>query len=85
MTPCVSAGGHELYLKPIEDYVTAGSDVRFATITEAALRRGEVAIGLRLASAARDPQRSFGVVVNPRKSVAVGVAAGDKVIVLADD
>ncbi len=40
--------GQEIYLKPAADYVETGKPVNFYTITEAARRRGEVAIGYRL-------------------------------------
>jgi hypothetical protein len=78
-----TAGGHELYLKPATEYVRAGVDVPYHTVVEAALRRGEVAIGLRRGAQAKDAAASYGVVVNPAKHVPVRVAAGDKLIVLA--
>jgi len=79
-----SSGGFELYLKPAARYVEAG-DVTFATVTEAALRRGEVAIGYRFAARARDAQASYGVVVSPTKHAVAKLGPGDKVIVLAED
>ncbi|MBP6846757.1 MAG: potassium transporter TrkA, partial [Kofleriaceae bacterium] len=78
-----TAGGHELYLKPATEYVRAGVDVPYHTVVEAALRRGEVAIGLRRGAQAKDAASSYGVVVNPAKHAPVRVAAGDKLIVLA--
>lgn len=77
------AGGYELYLKPAHDYVQKG-ERPFALVCEAALRRKEIAIGYRLASEARDPTRSFGVVVNPAKRTPVTFGDGDKIIVLAE-
>ncbi|HEV7557877.1 MAG TPA: hypothetical protein VGO00_20565 [Kofleriaceae bacterium] len=79
-----SSGGFELYLKPAAHYVEAG-DVTFATVTEAALRRNEVAIGYRFAARAKDSQASYGVVVSPAKSAVATIGPGDKVIVLAED
>jgi len=78
-------GGHEIYLKPATEYVRAGIDVPYHAIVEAALRRGEVALGVRRAAQARDPQAAFGVVVNPAKDKSMKLADGDRVIVLADD
>jgi voltage-gated potassium channel Kch len=78
-----SSGGCELYLKPATDYVTAGQRP-FALLCEAALRRGEVAIGYRLASRARDPAAGFGVVVNPSKRATLAVGPDDSVIVIAE-
>jgi hypothetical protein len=78
-----SAGGFELYLKPATDYVRAG-EVAFGILCEAALRRGELAIGYRLASRARDPAAAFGIVVNPSKRATLTLGAGDSVIVIAE-
>lgn len=78
-----TAGGHELYLKPATAYVRPGVDVPYHTVVEAALRRGEVAIGLRRGAQAKDPAAAYGVVVNPAKHAPVRIAAGDKLIVLA--
>jgi ion channel POLLUX/CASTOR len=77
-------GGSELYLKPAEDYVAPGIAVNFYTVTEAARRRGEVAIGYRLAAEADDSSKAHGVHVNPDKSRLLPFAIGDKVIVLAE-
>ncbi len=78
-----SAEGHELYVKPMLDYVKAG-DVTFGTISEAALRRNEVAIGYRLAAQAHDATAGFGVKVNPSKRARIQVSEHDRVIVLAN-
>lgn len=75
--------GHEIYLKPAGQYVRAGSHP-FGVICEAALRRGEVAIGYRLARTANDPAAAFGVVINPSKKQPIELGAEDKVIVLAE-
>ena len=79
-----SSGGCELYLKPATDYVTAGERA-FALLCESALRRGEVAIGYRIASRARDAAAGFGIVVNPSKRATLTVGPGDSVIVIAEN
>ena len=79
-----TAGGYELYLKPITDYVKPGA-ASFATVTEAALQRSEIAIGYRLASKAKDSTAGYGVVVSPDKRAKVTFSANDRVIVLADN
>jgi voltage-gated potassium channel Kch len=48
------ADGSEIYLKPAGNYVKTGTPVNFYTVLEAARRRGEVAIGYRIAGARRD-------------------------------
>ena len=78
-----SSGGCELYLKPVTDYVPGG-EIPFGVLYEAALRRGEVAIGYRLARQARDPAAAFGIVVNPSKRARVAITRGDSVIVVAE-
>jgi hypothetical protein len=77
-----SAGGYELYVKPIADYVRPG-EMSFATVCEAALRRSEVAIGYRQSRSARDA-KGYGVVVNPPKRAKVRFESTDQVIVLAE-
>ena len=79
-----SSGGHEIYLKPAGHFV-APTEVTYATVCEAALRRGEVAIGYRLAARATVEREAFGVVLDPAKRSRVTLGAGDQVIVLATD
>jgi voltage-gated potassium channel Kch len=80
-----AAEGSEVYLKPLADYVRPGGEVSFATICEAALRRGETAIGFRAAAEASDSAKEFGVRINPPKSTLLTPAPGDRAIVLAED
>jgi len=80
-----SANGSEIYLRDVEDYIVAGSTVDFFTVVDAATRRGETAIGYRVAAEARNAETSYGVRVNPRKSDTVNFVPGDKIIVLAQD
>ena len=80
-----SSEGSEIYLRPAELYVKPGEQVDFYTVLESARLRGETAIGYRVAVDARDSANSYGVRVNPRKTDAITFAAGDRVIVLADD
>lgn len=77
--------GSEIYLKPAADYVNPGVEVSFYTVVEAARRRGEVAIGYRQMADAKNAEKSYGVVVNPKKSETVAFAREDQVIVLAED
>ena len=73
--------GPEINLKPAEDYVRLGREMNFYTVTEAARRQGEVAIGYRrLALASQGPR--FGVTVNPDKQQPVRFQPGDRIVVL---
>jgi hypothetical protein len=84
-TDLLDAEGSEIYLRPAGDYVALGRPVSFATVVEAARRRGETALGYRSAASAYDPAAAYGVRVNPRKSLELEPAAADRVIVLAED
>ena len=76
--------GCEIYLKPIGGYVVTGRPVNFYTVLEAARRRGETAIGYRLAAESNDAEQSYGVHTNPKKSAGITFSTGDKLIVLAE-
>ncbi|WP_417629464.1 CASTOR/POLLUX-related putative ion channel [Nonomuraea mangrovi] len=75
--------GSEIYPRPAASYVTPGSRVSFSTVIESARRRGETAIGYRLASGINQAPH-YGVVLNPGKNQPVTLAAGDSVIVLSE-
>jgi voltage-gated potassium channel Kch len=77
--------GSEIYLKPIGDYVMTGKPVNFYTVTEAARRRSETAIGYRLMSESHDADKSYGVHTNPKKSERVSFSVEDKIIVIAEE
>ena len=77
--------GAEIYLKPISDYVTTGEPVNFYTVTEAARRRGETALGYRLMSESHDADKAYGVYTNPKKAERVNFSAEDKIIVIATE
>ncbi|MQA26150.1 MAG: potassium transporter TrkA [Micromonosporaceae bacterium] len=76
--------GSEIYLKPAGYYVRLGMPVTCYTVVEAARRRGEVAIGYRLAAQAHQPP-AYGVVINPDKAQQVVFTPEDRIIVLAED
>lgn len=76
--------GAEIYLKPTSDYVATGQPVNFYTVTEAARRRGETALGYRLMSESHDSEKAYGVHTNPKKSEKVSFTSEDKVIVIAE-
>ena len=77
--------GSEIYLKPVGDYVVAGQPVSFATVVEAARRRGETAIGYRLLHESGNADKAYGVHTNPKKSGMVTFAAEDRIIVISEN
>lgn len=76
--------GSEVYLKPIGDYVSLSEPVNFYTITEAAKRRGETAIGYRIMNQSHDVEKSYGVKINPNKSEKIIFSPEDKLIVISE-
>jgi ion channel POLLUX/CASTOR len=81
----LDAEGAEIYLRPAEWYVATGGEVNFATIIEAARRRGETAFGYRSTALVGSADLPSGVVLNPAKSETFAVSTGDRVVVLAAD
>lgn len=79
------ADGSEIYLKPVGDYIKPGEEVNFYTVIEAAMQKGETAIGYRIASLSHDNTKAYGVNCNPVKSNKLKFTAEDKLIVLAED
>ncbi|PZP49018.1 MAG: hypothetical protein DI595_14580, partial [Agrobacterium fabrum] len=78
--------GSEIYMRPVTDYVSINQQVNFFTISLAALRRGEIAIGYRRQREDdTDARKLGGVTVNPLKSEKIAYSARDMVIVLAAD
>ncbi len=80
-----SSEGSEIYLKPADRYIRPGAPADFYTVLEAARRRGETAIGYRIATHAHDAAHGYGVRLNPPKPERIEFSPGDKVIVLAED
>jgi voltage-gated potassium channel Kch len=79
-----SSAGSEIYLNPAADYIVPGATVDFYTVLEAARRRGETAIGYRIAADAHVSAAGYGVKVNPKKTDTVTFAKADRIIVLAE-
>jgi voltage-gated potassium channel Kch len=77
--------GSELYLRPAADYVRLDRPINFYTVVESARRRGYVAVGYRLHVNATDPEKAYGVVVNPDKPKTITFTQADRIIVLAEE
>lgn len=77
--------GSEIYLKPMTDYVKPGEKMDFYTVLESAKRKGQTAIGYRLASLSHDSSKAYGINCNPVKATSLTFTAEDKLIVLAED
>ncbi len=79
------AEGSEIYLKPATDYIKPNEAVNFYTVLESAAKKGETAIGYRIQADASNPEKAYGVKVNPKKSDKLAFSENDKIIVLAED
>ncbi|MBN2363823.1 potassium transporter TrkA [candidate division WOR-3 bacterium] len=77
--------GSETYIKPVERYVKTGTTIDFYTVLKSASLKSEVAIGYRLKKFWNDPEKAYGIVVNPDKSEKITFSEGDKIIVMAED
>ena len=79
------AEGAEIYVKPAEAYVQLGQEVNFYTVVEAARQRGHIALGYIVKAEGGNPDRAYGVVLNPAKSEGVRFAEGDRIVVFSED
>jgi ion channel POLLUX/CASTOR len=79
----LSPEGAEIHLKSAAHYLQPGTPANFATVIEAAARRGETAVGYRLNADVRQPPQ-YGVTLNPDKCAPLTLGADDQIIVLAD-
>jgi ion channel POLLUX/CASTOR len=77
--------GAEVYLKPAGQYVCLEEPVNFYTVVEAAARRDEVAFGYRIKAWSKDPERRYGIVINPDKSNTIILSQADKIIVMSEN
>jgi ion channel POLLUX/CASTOR len=79
------AEGSEIYVKPTANYIKTGVPASFYTLCESAAAKGEIAIGYRINQYSHNPEKAYGVVVNPGKSEIVTFTEKDKLIVIAED
>jgi len=75
--------GSEIYLRPASDYVVLDKELDFYTVTMAAVKRGEVALGYRRKGAGDSSRKLGGVVINPAKSARITFGSDDFIVVLA--
>src|SRR3954469_14652916 len=79
--------GSEICLRPASDYVRLGETLSFYEVTEAARRRGEVAIGHHVpaTASADDARRMGGIVINVSKAEPLTYTENDRIVVLSRD
>lgn len=77
--------GSEIYLKPVQRYVSLDKPVNFYTVLQSASEINEIAFGYRMVCEKSNPEKAYGIVVNPNKSDMIKFSEHDKIIVLAED
>jgi voltage-gated potassium channel Kch len=80
----LSPVGSEFYLKPAAKYIKTDRPVNFYTVVASARMRGEIAIGYKKGVEAYNPELSYGIVMNPRKSDLVSFEKRDRIILLSE-
>jgi len=79
------AEGSEIYLRPCSFYVEPGKLVNFATVSAAARKRHEIALGWRRLDDVRPDHPRHGVSLNPGHTNLTRLSEGDRVVVLAEE
>lgn len=72
--------GSEFYRKPVSHYVKCGEPVDFYTVTAAAARYGEIAVGYQIVNGSK-----FKTTCNPQKAEKITFHPEDAIIVIAED
>lgn len=77
--------GSEIQMRPARDYVRLDAPLTFYTLTAAARKHGEVALGYWVHAEAQRDDRNQGVYLNPPKSRPITLTETDQIIVLTSD
>ena len=77
--------GSEIYIKKAYNYIDCRNEVNFYTVLEAASLKNEVAIGYKLIEHETNPERNYGIVINPEKSAMIKLNEEDCIILLAEE
>ncbi len=81
----LEAQGVEVKLFPASDYVRLGTPVNFFTVSQSAINKNQIALGVRLANQINQRDQNYGIHLNPTKSKIIdGFSPSDKIIVLAE-
>ena len=83
MDDLLGAGGCQITLRPVSDFVDIDRPVNFYTVTEAARRQNQIAIGHRRVRKDRAPERHT-VTLNPNKSELVKYEKSDTIAILGN-
>ncbi len=79
------AEGNEIYIKPYNQYIPDNTSADFYQVIKATTEQKEIAFGYILSKHADNPNKNYGVVLNPNKSEKINFSEGDKIIMIAED
>ncbi|HOV13069.1 MAG TPA: TrkA C-terminal domain-containing protein [Spirochaetota bacterium] len=81
-----SPEGSEVYIKPIKLYLTTiPQSITFGDLCYLALNRNETCFGVRIKSLENEPDKNYGIFINPEKSMTFNLKEDDMLITLAED
>jgi len=81
----LTAEGVEIYLRPVSLFIKLGFAIPFSQILEASINQRTLAIGYRQMKYSQDPNKFYGIVLNPNKDIPIIFRHDDKIIVLAEE
>ena len=81
----LTAEGAEIYLRPACLFTKLGVPVSFSRILQASIKQQTLAIGYRQTKYSQDPNKFYGIVLNPDKDISIIFRQEDKIIVLAEE
>jgi hypothetical protein len=79
------AEGNEIYIKPYSNYMPENTSADFYSVIKATTKRKEIAFGYIINKYADNPDKNYGVVINPNKSDKINFTEGDRIIMIAED
>ncbi len=79
------AEGNEIYIKPYSNYMPPGTVADFYSVIKATTLQNEIAFGYIKEKYSDNPDKNYGVVLNPNKSEQIEFSDGDKIIMIAEE
>jgi voltage-gated potassium channel Kch len=79
------ADGNEIYIKPYSNYIPENIEADFYSVIKATTKKGEIAFGYIIGKHSDNPDKNYGVVINPNKSEKIRFTDGDRIIMIAEE
>ncbi len=81
-----SEEGSEIYIKPANLYFSSfPQKIRFVDLIHLVGKRDEICLGYRESDFAYEPDKHFGIIINPKKDDIIEINEQDAIIVLSED